>query len=134
MTQQERIDLYEKAIGAWGVPNQVMMVMEESGEMLNALAKFNRGRSTEDEIVTELADVWILMEQMAVVFGWDKFQQQKEYKLQRLQERITNFVEIPDEYFPKGLIDAVNNHGRIDPQNGSQRYVTSIAVHGRQDG
>lgn len=43
-------------------------------------------------------------------------------------------VEIPDEYFPKGLIDAVNNHGRIDQQNGSQRYVTTIAIHGRQDG
>ena len=94
MTQDERIDLYKKAIDAWGVPNQVMMVMEESGEMLNALAKFNRGRSTEDEIVTELADVWILMEQMAVVFGWDKFQQQKEYKLQRLSERIKVHYEL----------------------------------------
>lgn len=94
MTQEERIDLYKKAIDAWVVPNQVMMVMEESGEMLNALAKFNRGRSTEDEIVTELADVWILMEQMAVVFGWDKFQQQKEYKLQRLSERIKVHYEL----------------------------------------
>ena len=94
MTQEERIDLYKKDIDAWDVPNQVMMVMEESGEMLNALAKFNRGRSTEDEIVTELADVWILMEQMAVVFGWDKFQQQKEYKLQRLSERIKVHYEL----------------------------------------
>lgn len=42
------------------------------------------------------------------------------------------FVEIPDEFFPKGLLDAVKNHGRIDPQNGSQRYVTNIAIHGQE--
>lgn len=95
MEEKERIELYEKAIESWGVPNQVFMVMEETGEMLNALAKMNRKRSTEEEIVTELADVWILMEQMAVVFGWDKFQEQKEYKLARLKERLNNKTPKP---------------------------------------
>lgn len=37
-------------------------------------------------------------------------------------------VEIPDECLPEGLLDAVKNHGRKDPQNGSQRYVTTIAI------
>lgn len=88
MEEKERIEIYKQAIESWGVQNQVLMVMEESGEMLNALAKFNRGRSTEAEIRTELADVWILMEQMAVVFGWDEFQAEKERKLQRLKKRL----------------------------------------------
>lgn len=88
MEERERISIYQQAIESWGIPNQVFMVMEETGEMLNALAKFNRKRSTESEILTELADVWILMEQMAVIFGWDEFQAEKERKLQRLKQRI----------------------------------------------
>ena len=88
MKKEERVKLYKSAIESWGLDKQVLMVMEESGEMLNALAKHSRGRSTNKEIVTELADVWILMEQMAVAFGWDEFQAEKEYKLQRLKERL----------------------------------------------
>ena len=29
------------------------------------------------------------MEQMAVAFGWDEFQEEKERKLQRLKERLS---------------------------------------------
>ena len=88
MTEQERIELYRKAIDVWGVPAQVMMVMEETGEMLNAMAKYDRGRASEDDVITELVDVSILMEQMAVVFGMDKFKNEKERKLLRLKERL----------------------------------------------
>jgi NTP pyrophosphatase (non-canonical NTP hydrolase) len=90
MQTKERKELYQKAIKSWGVTNQVFMVMEESGEMLNALAKYYRNRSTPQEIITELADVWILMEQMAEVFGWDDFQNEVQYKLERLKKRLDN--------------------------------------------
>ena len=88
MKREERIKLYQSAIESWSLDKQILMVMEESGEMLHALAKHSRGRSTNQEIITELADVWILMEQMAVAFGWDEFQEEKERKLQRLKERL----------------------------------------------
>lgn len=90
MEVKERKELYKQAISKWGVGNQVFMVMEETGEMLNALAKYNRNRSTPHDIITELADVWILMEQMAEVFGWENFESEKEHKLLRLKERLEN--------------------------------------------
>ena len=91
MTEQDRRELYKRALNDWGIGPQVMMVVEESGEMLNAIAKFDRGRVNEKDVVTELADVWILMEQMAEFFGWDEFQNEKERKLERLKQRLDNW-------------------------------------------
>lgn len=97
MDKKERKTLYRKAIEMWGVQALVMMVVEEVGEMLNALAKFNRDRSTPQDIITELVDVWILMEQMAVVFGVEQFEKEKEYKLQRLKERLEKHYKLTKE-------------------------------------
>lgn len=84
------LELYRKAIETWGIEAQVFMVMEETGEMLNALAKANRGRSTKEEIITELADVSIMMEQMAYYFGYTEFEEEKKKKLERLERRLSN--------------------------------------------
>ena len=83
-------DLYKKALETWGIESQVFMVMEEVGEMLNALAKANRGRSKKEDIITELADVSIMMEQMAIYFGYDEFKKEKKRKLERLERRLNN--------------------------------------------
>ena len=88
MSEKDRLKLYETAISKWGIEAQVFMVMEETGEMLNALAKANRGRVTSEEIITELADVSIMMEQMAFYFGWDEFKKEKQRKLMRLGGRL----------------------------------------------
>ena len=93
MTEEEKIKLFENVLSEWGVENQVFMVMEETGEMLNALAKANRGRVTKEEIITELADVSILMEQMAVFFGYEAYKAEKERKLIRLSERLERDIE-----------------------------------------
>ena len=91
MKEEEKIELFREVIKAWGIENQVFMVMEESGEMLNALAKANRGRVTKEDVITELADVSIMMEQMAVHFGYDEFKAEKERKLNRLRERLETY-------------------------------------------
>ena len=88
MSEKDRLKLYETAISKWGIEAQVFMVMEETGEMLNALAKANRGRATSEEIITELADVSIMMEQMAFYFGWEEFKKEKQRKLERLGGRL----------------------------------------------
>ena len=88
MKEEEKIELFREVLEAWGIENQVFMVMEESGEMLNALAKANRGRVTKEDVITELVDVSIMMEQMAVHFGYDEFKAEKERKLKRLKERL----------------------------------------------
>ena len=93
MTDTEKVLLYSKVLSAFGIDAQVFMVMEETGELLSALAKAKRGRVTSAEIITELADVSIMMEQMAVYFGLDEFREEKERKLQRLKERLEKHLD-----------------------------------------
>ena len=98
MDKKERIALYERAIEQWGVTDQVFMVMEETGEMLDKLGKMNRYRSTEEELRTELVDVCILMEQMAVIFGgYDKFEEEMERKLARLKDKLDKHKPLKEE-------------------------------------
>lgn len=82
------LQLYNKALNQYGIKAQEWVLIEECGELLNALAKLKRGRSTKEDIITELADVHIMVEQMALFFGLEEFQAEKERKLQRLQERL----------------------------------------------
>lgn len=93
MTDTEKVLLYTKVLDAWGIEAQVSMVMEESGEMLAALGKARRGRVTKEEVITELADVSIMMEQMAVFFGLDEFREEKERKLRRLETRLKKWED-----------------------------------------
>lgn len=92
MTEQETTALYKKVLEAWGISDQVFMVMEETGEMLEALGKARRGRlENKMQIITELADVSIMMDQMAVYFGFDEFKAEKERKINRLSERLSKW-------------------------------------------
>lgn len=91
MERDERIKLYIRAIRNWGKQAQVDMAFEECGELIAALAKDRRGRVTAEEIITELADVSIMVEQVAVMLGYQNFMEEKENKLERLRERLDKF-------------------------------------------
>lgn len=82
-------ELYNRVLSEYGISAQMWMLIEECGELLNAIAKFKRCRSTKEDIITELADVHIMVEQMAFFFGWNEFIDEKERKLKRLQERVS---------------------------------------------
>ena len=89
MEEKEKVQIYRQAIDNWGEVSQAFMVMEEVGEMLDKMGKAHRGRLKDRmEIITELADVTIMMEQWASYFGWDEFCAEKERKLERLKERL----------------------------------------------
>jgi len=89
--EQKTFKLYYKALGTFGIVAQEWMLVEECGELLNAFAKLRRGRASKEDIITELADVHIMVEQMACFFGLEEFQAEKERKLARLEERIKEF-------------------------------------------
>ena len=42
MEQSEHREVYETALTKWGVENQLWMVIEECGELLNAIGKMRR--------------------------------------------------------------------------------------------
>lgn len=88
MKLKERIELYGIALSRYGVDAQTMVLVEECAELLNAIAKFKRRRSTREDIITELADVSIMVEQMALCYGFDDFVSEKDFKLNRLKCRL----------------------------------------------
>lgn len=90
MQYDERKHLYDDVIKKFGLSRQTFMVMEECGELLNILAKAMRNRAKRDEIITELADVSIMVEQMAFFYGEREFIDEKRRKLLRLKKRLEN--------------------------------------------
>ena len=84
----DKNELYRQAISKWGIDAQLWMVAEECSELVNAIAKYKRGREKPSAILEELADVSIMIEQMSRYFGRTEFLQIKETKLQRLLERV----------------------------------------------
>ncbi len=86
--EKKNVELYNRTLNNYGIVNQEWMLVEECGELMNAFAKLRRGRASKEDILTELADVHIMIEQMACFFGLEEFQAEKERKLARLEERL----------------------------------------------
>lgn len=57
------------ALSHYGIENQKRKAAEEMGELLAAMSKFDDGRATADDVITEIADVEIMMEQLSYYFG-----------------------------------------------------------------
>lgn len=88
MESSERREVYETALTKWGIENQLWMVTEECGELLNAIGKMRRGRVTREDVITELADVTIMCEQIAQYVGYDDYTKEIERKIERLKNRL----------------------------------------------
>ena len=81
-------EIYANAILEFGVEPQKDMMIEECSELINALEKHRRGRNTYADVITEIADVMIMAEQMAFLFGPEEVMAEKQRKLERLLDRI----------------------------------------------
>jgi NTP pyrophosphatase (non-canonical NTP hydrolase) len=87
MTSEERTIL-RNALMKYGQWAQILMCIEECAELTNALAKLSRNRVTQMEIITELADVSIMVDQLAMMFGEKFFAAERDKKINRLKERL----------------------------------------------
>lgn len=88
MMEYENIEVYKNALNQYGITAQERMVMEECAELIDAICKHYRGRNTTKDLITELADVHIMVEQMAVFYGIIEFTEEKKRKINRLKERL----------------------------------------------
>lgn len=85
----EELEVYQKAVKAWGKAAQRLMVIEECAELINALCKYFRGRVTDDELISEMVDVQLMLNQLRfMVDDESKWQRTFAYKLSRLEERL----------------------------------------------
>lgn len=81
-------EIYRKAVETYGIDAQRRMAVEEMAELTNALMKQDRGRNTAMDVIDEIADVTIMMQQLAFMYGREVVQERIEYKTQRLAHRL----------------------------------------------
>lgn len=80
--------ILRRAIEVYGIHAQTNMALEEMGELIVALQHGRRGRASHVEVCEEVADVQIMMEQLAIIFGKDIVRKYYESKIQRLEQRL----------------------------------------------
>lgn len=80
----DKQNLFETVITKFGFDAQKAMAIEECAELINALCK----ESADEDIITEIADVQIMCEQLAIIYGKEKVRQERLRKLMRLHKRI----------------------------------------------
>lgn len=92
MNETVKCLLYNSALNKYGIKALQMVLVEKCGELLNAIAKSHRNRIGKNDIITELANVSIMVEQMAFFYGLDEFRSEKERKLLKLKERLSSHI------------------------------------------
>ncbi len=86
---QERKELLQTAIRKYGSAAQLMQSVEELAELITAINHYIRQRpDAENDLISEVADVRIMCDQLALLVGEDKVRAAERYKLNRLQIRL----------------------------------------------
>lgn len=89
-------NICRRALEAYGIEKQRMMLFEEVAELQNAICKEQRGRvKSIDDICEEIADVAIMCEQMALYYGKERVEMLIDEKLERLYRQLGGVVKHP---------------------------------------
>lgn len=81
--------LFRDAVEALGRENQIDQAIEEMAELIAALRHHARGKCDRAAVVTEIADVQIMMGQLAVIFGQRAVTRERAAKLGRLAAMLS---------------------------------------------
>lgn len=91
LTEQE---IYKLALKKWGMKRQIIIFMEEIGELLQAVSKVYRSPKdvqSRDNLAEEIADVEIMTGQMKILLNvsGDTINAHKKRKLAKLEQHLT---------------------------------------------
>lgn len=85
-------DTYRKAIETYGAYAQTVVAIEELSELQKELCKAIRtgigDPENRDHIAEEIADVYIMLEQMEMLYDLDTVDLWKAKKIERLKKRL----------------------------------------------
>lgn len=76
------------AVDTWGEYEQVMMAIGECGEFLTLMGRKVQGRLIESDMHDEIADVLIMMHQMANIYGIDHVRARVRHKMEKLAVKL----------------------------------------------
>lgn len=85
-----QINVMIDALEYYGNNSQVDIAIEEMSELIKELLKNRRGEENRSMIADEIADVYIMLEQLKFIFGINETELKvnAEFKIQRLKNRI----------------------------------------------
>lgn len=89
----ERKQILAQAIQKYGVEAQQKQCIEECSELITAILHHQRRKCTAHDVITEIADVIIMCEQMKLIFGAAEVEREIKHKVDRLTERLGYVVE-----------------------------------------
>lgn len=81
-------ELYQRALEKWGEEAQIDKSMEESAELIAALAKRMNGFATEQDVIDEIADMSVMVKQLRLMFGPDEVDAQVAREKERLERML----------------------------------------------
>lgn len=90
MTFSKKLYLYKKAIDKWGLDLQLILLIEEMSELAKEICKIKRGKKPDSDLIEEIVDVEIMLEQIKLLFNPCEFNNIKNEKLERLENRIAS--------------------------------------------
>lgn len=79
----------ERAVEKYGYPAQELMMVEECGELVTALARVHRGRCSDSNVIEEAVDVIIVALQLGLFLGDERFLELLGDKTARLETRLS---------------------------------------------
>ena len=79
--------ILQKAILHFGSARQRTKAIEELGELIVALSR-EGFRGTKDETISEIADAFIMLEQLKLIYGPESINAMIKFKLERLESMM----------------------------------------------
>jgi DNA helicase IV len=83
--------IYKQAIETYGKEEQLNIAIEELSELIKEICKHKRGEDNICAIVEEMADCYIMLEQMKMIFELDdgRIIHEMNRKTERLKKRLS---------------------------------------------
>ena len=85
------------AVNIYGPEHQKRKAIEEMGELITALAREQDGRATEEQVITEIADVHLMVRQLMIIYGWEECCKEYDRKQRRLLRKIEKEIKKRNE-------------------------------------
>ena len=85
------------AVRHYGAEHQKKKAIEEMGELITAISREQDGRATTEQVITEIADVQIMMHQLALIYGIDDVANEIDRKQRRLLRRVDKELKAQKE-------------------------------------
>ena len=89
------MEILKKAIEIYGKDMQLNVAIEELSELIKEICKNKRGSNNRKNIIEEMADCYIMLEQVAIIFDISNhdINEVVSYKIERLEKRLAEGSE-----------------------------------------